>query len=607
MERALSIIGALVAYKGRPAKVVSSSTHKYEISFSDGSKQKVREKDFRFIHPEFSSVHSNFPEVDTSILNDLDVESLALEELTEWLFDDFTSQNAWFVYLMSEDGLYFYWNKNVLALRPLDQIQAIRLSRQEKALEEESLQRCVDHLKKDSYENHDIQWIHEIEQVAFNQSKHSKAMSALSIENTPENAHRLLIKIKYWSDFNNPYPKRNKIYFDQDLDFNEESIDRKDLTHLTCFAIDNAGSIDADDAISIEGDRVWVHIADVASFVDMNSDLDLYAQKRASNLYLPEQILHMLPPKISGVCSLGIGEISNAVSVGFLMNDSEISDIKIYLSQIKVTKMSYEEADKSLHENISLSMLNEIAKDHKKFRDSNGAIRLDLPKTDIKVKDQKVLVLPQLASESREMVSEMMVLAGRVIAHYSIENNISMPYLSQASGKFSDEIIENIHNLSLSKAFEAAKGFSRSKLSVKPSPHAGLGLGAYIRVTSPMRRYLDLLVQQQLINYISGLELLNEDDIKSRIKVINSLMSKTNKATRQSIEHFRCLYFKQNRSWEGQGTVIEINGNKTLLMIPEFAMITQVNFKTKPQLDEKIKLKVSSIDLFERSVDFKPL
>ena len=56
--------------------------------------------------------------------------------------------------------------------------------------------------------------------------------------------------------------------------------------------------------------------------------------------------------------------------------------------------MSYEEADKSLYENTALSMLCEIAKDHKKFRDSNGAIRLDLPKTDIKVKDPKVLVLP---------------------------------------------------------------------------------------------------------------------------------------------------------------------------------------------------------------------
>ena len=603
----MSIIGALVAYKGRPAKVVSSTTHKYEISFSDGTKQKVREKDFRFIHPEFSSVHNSCPEVDTSILNDLEIESLSLRELTEWLFDEFTIQNAWFVYLMSEDGLYFYWNKNVLFIRSVDQIESIRSSRLERALEEESLRNCVDHLKKDSFENNDISWIHEIEQVAYNQSKHSKAMSAMSIENTPENAHRLLIKIKYWSEFNNPYPQRNKIYNDEDLEFNESIKDRKDLTHLTCFAIDNSDSSDADDAISIDGDRVWIHIADVASFVDINSDLDLFAQKRASNLYLPNQVLHMLPPKISEVCSLGVHEISNAVSVGFLMNDSEISDIEIHLSQIRVTKMSYEEADKSLHENIWLSKLNEIAKEHKKYRDSSGALRLNLPKTDIKIKDHRVMVFPQIESESREMVSEMMVLAGRVIAQYSIKNNISMPYLSQASGKFSDEIIENIYNLSLSKAFEAAKGFSRSKLSVKPSMHAGLGLEAYIRVTSPMRRYLDLIVQHQLINYISGLELLSEDDIKSRIKVNNASMSKINKAIRQSVEHFRCLYFKQNRSWEGEGIVIEISGNKTLLMLPEFAMITQVKVKTKPKLEDKINLKVSSINLFERLVDFKPL
>ena len=122
-----------------------------------------------------------------------------------------------------------------------------------------------------------------------------------------------------------------------------------------------------------------------------------------------------------------------------------------------------------------------------------------------------------------------------------------------------------------------------------------------------MRRYLDLIVQHQLVNYISGLELLSEDDIKSRIKVNNTSISKINKASRQSVEHFRCLYFKQNRSWEGEGVVIEISGNKTLLMIPEFAMITQVKVKTEPNLEDKIPLKVNSIDLFERSVDFKPL
>ena len=137
--------------------------------------------------------------------------------------------------------------------------------------------------------------------------------------------------------------------------------------------------------------------------------------------------------------------------------------------------------------------------------------------------------------------------------------------------------------------------------------HAGLGLEAYIRVTSPMRRYLDLLAQQQLVNYISHIELLKETDVKDRIKVNNASMSKINKASRQSIEHFRCLYFKQNRSWKGEGVVVEISGNKILLMIPEFAMITQVKVKTKPNFEDKVKLKVSSINLYERSVDFKPL
>ena len=213
----MSKIGALVAYKGRPAQVVSSTTHKYEISFSDGSSQKVREKDFRFIHPEFESVHSDCPEVDISILNDLDIEFISLNELTEWLFDDYTSQNAWFVYLMSVDGLYFFWNKDVLVLRPEEQIEKIKANRQEKALEEESLKRCINNLNNSSYDDKDIIWISEIEQVALNQSKHSKVMSALSIENTPENAHRLLIKIKYWSEYENPYPQRNKIDSDEEL------------------------------------------------------------------------------------------------------------------------------------------------------------------------------------------------------------------------------------------------------------------------------------------------------------------------------------------------------------------------------------------------------
>ena len=171
-------------------------------------------------------------------------------------------------------------------------------------------------------------------------------------------AHELLLKIKHWSELINPYPERHKIYPNEELTLDFKEVTREDLTHLKSFAIDNSDSSEADDAISLDGERVWIHIADVATQVDIDSELDSYAQKRASNLYLPDQTIHMLPPNLSSFCSLGESEKSSALSVGFRMIDCQISDIKILQSEIKVVKMSYEEADKALKEDQALSKLN---------------------------------------------------------------------------------------------------------------------------------------------------------------------------------------------------------------------------------------------------------
>jgi len=341
--------------------------------------------------------------------------------------------------------------------------------------------------------------------------------------------------------------------------------------------------------------------------VEIDSELDIFAQKRASNLYLPDQIFHMLPPELSRSCSLGGSGSSNAISIGLRLDGSEINDIEIHLSEIKVTNMSYEYADKVINENEVLSKLNDIAIFHKAFRNDNGAIKLNLPNVDVKVKAQKVFIRPQEDSNSRDLVAEMMVIAGRTIAQFSIENGISMPYLTQDTGNFSKDIIENIQNLTIAKAFEASRGFKRSKITVKPSEHSGLGLSAYARVTSPMRRYLDLLVQQQLVRFLNKLPTLDDKAIKERIKSINSSMPKVSKASRQSIEHFKCLYLKQNNDWQGEGVIVEVNGEKALINIPSLAMMTQIKFKSKINIEDKVKLKVSSINLFELSVNFKPL
>jgi len=600
-------VGALVAYKGKPAKISAITTHKYDLSFSDGGNRKVREKDFRYIHPVFSNVNNQCPLADMSVLEDLQAESLSLKELTEWLFDDYSSQNAWCTNLLAEDGLYFFWNKDILILRSTEQIKTIEKQRQDKSLELESLQKCVDNLQNNIVDEQDSFWLREIEKVALNQSKHTKVLDALSIDNTPEMAHELLLKIKHWSELFNPYPERHKIYPNEELTLDFKEVKRKDLTRLKSFAIDNSDSSEADDAISLDGDRVWIHIADVAAQVEIDSELDSYAQKRASNLYLPDQTIHMLPPNLSSFCSLGESEKSSVLSIGFMMTDCQISDIKIFQSHIKVVKMSYEEADQALKEDQLLSKLNVLAKFHKAFRNENGAIKLDLPNVNVKLKNKKVDIQTQAESESRELVAEMMVIAGRVIAQYAIEHKISMPFLTQEVGSFSEDIIENKENLTATQTFQATRCFKQSKITPKASLHAGLGLSSYVRVTSPIRRYLDLLVQQQLVRFINNQPTLEDSQIKQRITQVNAVISRANKATRQSIEHFKCLFLIQKNNWCGKGIIVDLNGNKATLLIPEIAMTTQIKIKSKVQLEDQIELKAVLINLENRSTDFKPL
>jgi len=601
------LINSLVAYKGKPSRIVSQNTHKFELEFADGSTRKVREKDFRFIHSEFIKVNESCTHADVAVLSDFQEETLTLQEITEWLFDEYTAQNAWCTCLLVEDGLYFYWQKDKIFVRPAEQVENIQAKRDAEALELKNLAHCIDNITNNIYDEQDLPYIQQIEKVALNQSKHTKILSAINIENTPEAAYKLLLRLKYFDPSFNPYPARFDVPKDEEIEVNSPEVDRTDLTHLHSYAIDNVGSTDADDAISIDGDKIWVHIADVSAIVVPGSDLDAYAQERASNLYLPEQILHMLPISITELCALGISETSNALSVGFVLEEGEINNIEVIRSLIKVTNISYDEADDFLDKNKHLSKLKAVVEAHKQYRDAHNAISLDLPNVDVRFRDDLVTVTAQKSSQSRELIAEMMIMAGRAIAKFSVENDIVMPYAIQDEGDFPKETLDNKGSLTLSASFKATKCFKRSATSTKPLQHYGLGLEAYLRVTSPLRRYLDLLVHQQLSSFISGEKTLEKDKVKEIIGITNATMPDIGKTTRASNDHYKCLYLMQNPKWQSEGVVVDTRGDKALFMIPEIGMMTQIKFKTLPGLDEKVLLRVSSVDLVERSVNFQPV
>ena len=57
----------------------------------------------------------------------------------------------------------------------------------------------------------------------------------------------------------------------------------------------------------------------------------------------------------------------------------------------------------------------------------------------------------------------------------------------------------------------------------------------------------------------------------------------------------------------GKGIIVDLNGNKATLLIPEIAMITQLKLKSKAKIEDEIELGVVSINLENRLIDFKPL
>ena len=595
----------MVAYKGKPARISNTDANKFALEFADGSTLKVREKDFRFIHSEFTQISDDCPQADFSVLTEFQEETLSLQELTEWLFDEFNAQTAWCTCLLVEDGLYFYWQKDQVFVRPTAQVESVQAKRDAEKLAAESLAHCIENLSKNIFDEQDQPYLKEIARVALNQSKTAKILSHIGVENSPEAAYKLLLKIQYFKPSFNPYPARFNIPTDEEIAVDVPVVERVDLTHLSSYAIDNEGSNDADDAISIDNNKLWVHVADVANIVPSGSNLDVYAQERGSNFYLPESIIHMLPTSVTKATALS-GE-SNALSFCFEFDGENINNIEVMQSRVNVTNTTYDEVDQWLvsGSNENLAKIQAIGVTHKAFRDSRGSINLHLPNVEVRFIDGKASVTPQASSPSRDLVAEMMVMAGRTMAQFTSDNLIPVPYALQDEGDFSKEFLAKKDTLTLSESFLAIKNFKRSATSVKPLLHYGLGLPAYLRVTSPMRRYYDLLAHQQIINFITDKPMLSVSRVKEIIGLVNVALSNVHKVSRASDEHFKCLFLKQNPNWTATGVVVDIRGDKALFMMPDIGMMTQIKFKNLPQLDEEMQLQVSQVNLVDRSVNFK--
>lgn len=317
--------------------------------------------------------------------------------------------------------------------------------------------------------------------------------------------------------------------------------EREDLRGLECVTIDPETAKDFDDAITLTKTRrgqyqLGVHIADVSHYVTSGSALDKEAKLRCNSTYFPGFCLPMLPPGLSeNLCSLKPGV--NRLTVSIFINFDKSGNLLNYRIAKTVIKSSrrftYREAKevldgkkKSKHLPL-LELMVELCGVLKVKRAERGSIEFMLPDLEIKIDPQGMPTGTEYVTYdiTHQMIEEFMLKANELVAMHLTKQGKGVAYrvhdepsedsmkdfcaLANAFGfnlkeKASAKELQDFFDEALQTSFGPylATSYIRCMRQALYSPenigHYGLGLTHYCHFTSPIRRYVDLVIHRAI-------------------------------------------------------------------------------------------------------------
>lgn len=233
-------------------------------------------------------------------------------------------------------------------------------------------------------------------------------------------------------------------------------------------------------------------------------------------------------------------------------------------------------------------------------RRENGAVFIDLPEVKIRVEGGEVVIRPLPPLRSRSLVMEAMLMAGEAVARYAVQHNIPLPFTIQDPPDADDR-----EPARPSAMLALRKRLQRSQQVTSPGIHAGLGLNLYAQSTSPLRRYLDLVVHQQLRAHLRGQPLLDAAAIVERVGTADAVIGSVRLAERLSNTHWKLVYLLQNPGWEGEGIILDQRGNRSVVLLPDLDLETELYIKGSPPLDSIVALASTGVDLPRLEAHFR--
>ncbi len=533
-------------------------------------------------------------EIAWELLTELE-EAATPESLAQLLFSDQSPPLCYAAHrLLSEDKLYFKQKGDRYEPRPAAQIEELQLKMSREAERQAEWEGFLARVQA-VLAGQDLEWdksdrprLEVLERYALLGDESSQkaaaqeTLTALKQEKSPEATFQLLVNLGIWTQHENLALRRRQIptQFPEEIDTAVERVlsnpspdtaesARIDLTHLKVYTIDDESTREIDDGLGCETlpdgrQRLWIHIADPTRWLSPGDLLDSEARRRCTTVYLPTGTIPMFPFELAaGPMSLVQGETCCALSFGVILAaDGGIEDYSIQPSWVKPTyRLTYEDVNEMLELGIEaeaeLLAIAAQADQRLTWRKAQGAINIQLPEASIKVSGDSIDIDMFESSISRSMVAEMMILTGEVAARYGQAHDIPLTYRGQPQPELPPE--EDLMQLSAGWVRDSAirRCMTRSEMGLAPSRHATLGLDSYSQITSPIRRYTDLMGHFQIKAHLQGDPLPFEPSAMSEI--ISSVANAAYEATlveRQTKKYWAIEYLRRQdeqnpgQTWE---------------------------------------------------------
>jgi exoribonuclease-2 len=577
-----------------------------------------------------------------------DGEAVSPAEMALLLFSDQSPPLCYAAhFLLSEDKLYFKQKGDLYEPRVAGQVAELKhqFEQQERRIRQQQafLMRVEGALQGQSveWESSDQIRLEALERFAALGEEASQrvaaleTLSALGRPETAQGAFQLLVDLGLWSPHENLFLRRSQVpsrfptsvmeatrrcleFPPPDLD-----VDRLDLTHLKVYTIDDESTQEIDDGLSLEyladgQQRIWVHIADPTRWISLGDELDLEARRRGTTLYLPTGMVPMFPLELStGPMSLVQGQICGALSFSAVLNsDGGIQDYRICTSLIKPTyRLTYDDVDEILELGVQAeSELHAIAawaKQRHAWRDSHGAININMPESVIKVSGDDISIEVVNDSPARRMVAEMMILAGEIAACYGQAHDLAIPFRFQPQPELPSEAELLRLPPGPVRACAIRRCMPRSEVSTKPYRHASLGLDTYSQVTSPIRRYSDLLAHFQIKAHLRGeTPPLTVEALQALMASVTAVVQEAILVERQTNRYWGLEYLRRqsNQAWQAlMLRWLREYENLGLILLEELGLELAMRFNRSVELGDRLRLKVSYADPHHDKIQLEEL